>query len=126
MGLQAAAYNTFCTLWRELTPYITVMKPMTDLCWVCQQNSTAIMRAANTPDEAESEVNQCTECLNLMYNDFTDCEACGGSLTVCNKGKELSEVPSGQGAAGDQDILLGQGTCYTASTLPFASFKFCH
>ena len=30
---------------------------MTDLCWVCQQNSTAIMRAANTPTEEKSEVN---------------------------------------------------------------------
>ena len=27
-GLRAAAYNTFCTLWRQLTPHITVMKPM--------------------------------------------------------------------------------------------------
>ncbi len=59
-GLRAAAYNTFCTLWRQLAPRITVMKPMTDLCWVCQQNSTAIMRAANTPEEEKSEVNQYT------------------------------------------------------------------
>jgi hypothetical protein len=55
-GLRAAAYNTFCTLWRKLAPHITVMKPMTDLCWVCQQNSTAIMRASNTPEEHKSEV----------------------------------------------------------------------
>ena len=32
------------------------MKPMSDLCWVCQQNSAAIMRAANTPEEEKSEV----------------------------------------------------------------------
>ena len=50
-----AAYNTFCKLWRELLPHITVMKPMTDLCAVCQENSTAIMRSANLPDE-KSEV----------------------------------------------------------------------
>ena len=55
-GLRAAAYTTFCTLWRKLAPHITVMKPMTDLCWVCQQNSTAIMRSANTPDDNKSEV----------------------------------------------------------------------
>ena len=56
VGLRVAAYNTFCTLWRELAPHITVMKPMTDLCWVCQQNSTAMLRAANRPVEEKSEV----------------------------------------------------------------------
>ena len=55
-GLRFAAYNTFCTLWRTLVPHITVMKPMSDLCWVCQQNSTALMRAANTPESEKSEV----------------------------------------------------------------------
>lgn len=30
--------------------------PMTDLCWVCQENSFSIMRAANTPEEEKSEV----------------------------------------------------------------------
>jgi len=30
---------------------------MSDLCWVCQKNSVAIMRAANRPDTAKSEVN---------------------------------------------------------------------
>ena len=29
---------------------------MTDLCWTCQQNSTALMRSANTPEEEKSEV----------------------------------------------------------------------
>jgi hypothetical protein len=62
-GIRSAAYNTFCTLWRKLAPHITVMKPMTDLCWVCQQNSTAIMRAAHTPEENKSEVNHYTSYL---------------------------------------------------------------
>ena len=56
--MREVAYNTFCTLWRTLVPQILVMKPMTDLCWVCQQNSAAIMRAANTLDEEKSEVSQ--------------------------------------------------------------------
>ena len=55
-GLKAAAYSTFCIMWRKLTPHIMVMKPMTDLCWVCQQNSMAIMRAANTPESEKSKV----------------------------------------------------------------------
>ena len=54
--LRVVTYRTFCQLWREQLAYITVMKPMTDLCFVCQKNSTAIMRAANLPEEAKSEV----------------------------------------------------------------------
>ena len=60
IGLRAVAYNTFCTLWRQLVPHITVTKPKTDLCWSCSQNSAAIMRAANTPAENKSEVNHNT------------------------------------------------------------------
>ena len=30
---------------------VVVMKPMSDLCWICQQNSTAISRSANQPEE---------------------------------------------------------------------------
>lgn len=59
---QAAEYSTFCTLWRKLVPYITVMKPLSDLCWVCQKNSNAIMKAANTPEEDKSVV------INTNYN----------------------------------------------------------
>lgn len=56
-GLRAAEYTTFCSLWRKLVPHITVMRPMSDLCWVCQQNSRAIMRSANTQEEDKTEVN---------------------------------------------------------------------
>ena len=56
-GLQAAAYTTFTSFWRQLAPQIKVMKPMSDLCWVCQKNSMAIMRVANRLDTAKPEVN---------------------------------------------------------------------
>ena len=55
-GIKAAAYTTFITLWRQLTPRVMVMKPMSDLCWVCQQNSMAIQRSANTPETEKTEV----------------------------------------------------------------------
>ena len=32
------------------------MKPMSDLCWVCQQNSAAITHSANRPEEEKSAV----------------------------------------------------------------------
>ena len=57
--MRAVAYSTFTQLWRQLLPHVVVMKPMSDLCWVCQQNSTAIMRAANRPDEEKSIVSEC-------------------------------------------------------------------
>ena len=53
---QQVAYSTFCTIWRRVVPHIMVTKPMSDLCWICQSNSTAIMRAANQPEEQKSAV----------------------------------------------------------------------
>lgn len=50
------AYSTFCLLWRRVVPQILVTKPMSDLCWICQKNSTAIMRSANLPEEEKSAV----------------------------------------------------------------------
>ena len=55
-GLRAAAYTTFLKYWRDLTPHIVVMKPMSDLCWVCQKNSSAILKTRNMPDEMKSSV----------------------------------------------------------------------
>ena len=34
------------------------MKPLSDLCWVCQKNSRAMMRAPNTPESEMLQVNQ--------------------------------------------------------------------
>ena len=48
------AYTTLCRLWRSLLPSVILMKPMSDLCWTCQKNSTAIMRAANLSDTEKS------------------------------------------------------------------------
>ena len=58
--MRAVAYSTFTQIWCQLLPYIVVMKPMSDLCWVCQQNSTAITRAANRPEEEKTIVSTCT------------------------------------------------------------------
>ena len=53
---QQVAYSTFCSIWRRVVPHIMVTKPMSNLCWVCQANSTAIMRSANLPEEQKSVV----------------------------------------------------------------------
>ena len=36
--------------------HIVVMKPAYDLCWVCQQHSAAVLKAANMPEGAKSDV----------------------------------------------------------------------
>ena len=52
--MRAVAYSTFTSLWRQLLPNIVVMKPVSDLCWVCQQNSVAIVCSANTTEAEKS------------------------------------------------------------------------
>ena len=42
------------------------MKPMTDLCHVCQQNATALLRAANTAEEDKSEVCSAFSLCNII------------------------------------------------------------
>ena len=34
---RALCYSLFCRLWRQLTPQVVVLNPMTDLCWTCQK-----------------------------------------------------------------------------------------
>ena len=55
-GIVPVAYTTFCRLWRAQLPYLLFMRPATDLCWTCQKNSTAILRVANWPENAKSDV----------------------------------------------------------------------
>lgn len=55
-GTQAVAYTTFITLWRTLLSHIVVGRPMSDLCWTCQQNSNIILKAVNKPVEEKSMV----------------------------------------------------------------------
>ena len=51
---KCVAYSTFCRLWKCLIPSILIMKPITDLCWQCQQNNTAVIRSANCSEEEKS------------------------------------------------------------------------
>ena len=53
---RSVAYSTFCRLWQLFLPRVVITKPRSDLCWVCQKNTTAIMRAVNQPEEEKSEV----------------------------------------------------------------------
>ena len=52
---QAVCYKKFIDLWKRFHPNITVAKPMTDLCFTCQQNTSKLLRAANLPEAEKSE-----------------------------------------------------------------------
>ena len=54
--MRPVSYSSFTSLWRQLLPQVVVMKPMSDLCWMCQKNSTAITRSANRPEEEKTLV----------------------------------------------------------------------
>ena len=64
------AYSTFCSIWRQVVPQVLVTKPMSDLCWICQSNSTAIMRASNQPEEQKSQVKIALICHNSLYTKY--------------------------------------------------------
>ena len=55
-SLHPVSYATFTSLWQQLLPHVVVMKPMSDLCWMCQKNSTAITRSSNRPEEEKTLV----------------------------------------------------------------------
>ncbi len=56
LSVRVAGYKSFRNIWNQFVPLIVVTKPASDLCWVCQQNSTLIMRSANKSEEEKSEV----------------------------------------------------------------------
>ena len=45
------AYSTFRDIWKQLFPNVIMAKSMTDLCALCQANTTKLQRSVNLPDE---------------------------------------------------------------------------
>ena len=41
-----------------MVPQVITMKPMSDLCWTCQQNSTNIIRMTNASEDEISQALQ--------------------------------------------------------------------
>ena len=64
---RSVCYSVFTSLWRQLLPHVVVMKPMSDLCWLCQQNSTAICRSANQPEEEKSLVHNIHVAITISH-----------------------------------------------------------
>ena len=56
VGQVAVGYSKFCDLWRQLCPFVVIMRPASDLCWTCQKNNNQILRSANLPESQKAEV----------------------------------------------------------------------
>ena len=54
-GEQAVCYSKFADMWQQFHPNVVVSKPMSDLCFTCQQNTTKLLRAANLPEQEKSD-----------------------------------------------------------------------
>ena len=54
-GEQAVSYSKFVDLWNQFCPKVVVVKPMTDLCLTCQQNTTKLVQAANLPEDEKAD-----------------------------------------------------------------------
>lgn len=46
---QAVSYSKFIELWEQFHPDVVVAKPMTDLCFTCQQNTSKLLRPVTFP-----------------------------------------------------------------------------
>ena len=55
-NIRVVKYSTFTAVWRKYCPLLTIMKPMTDLCHVCQQNSSIVSRSANSSETEKQQV----------------------------------------------------------------------
>lgn len=54
-GQLSVGYSKFCDLWKQLCPFVLIMRPATDLCWTCQKNNNLIQKTANLPETQKAE-----------------------------------------------------------------------
>ena len=47
-GKDAVCYTKFIYLWEQFHLNVVVAKPMSDLCLICQQNTSKLVRSANS------------------------------------------------------------------------------
>ncbi|XP_062591875.1 uncharacterized protein LOC134253368 [Saccostrea cucullata] len=56
MNFRKIHLRTFQRTWHELCPFITIMKPCTDLCQLCQNFSHQLSTVSNMNDEEKEEI----------------------------------------------------------------------
>ena len=101
---QGVSYGKFIQLWQDFFPDVVVAKPMTDFCFMCQQNTTKLQHAANLSDIEKSE------CIAAHQEHLNSAKAERGFYKfVCNISKETLKTHGTK-------TLLNHGS-RTASTL---------
>ena len=55
LNKQAVCYTKFIELWKQFHLNVIVAKPMMDLCFTCQENTSKLLQAANLPEAEKSE-----------------------------------------------------------------------
>ena len=70
-AVRVVKFSTFTAIWRKYCPCQMVMKPMTDLCATCQENSTIVLRAANKPEAEKIMVSDIASRVSSIYSHYT-------------------------------------------------------
>lgn len=74
--VRSFGYREFCRLWSEEVPYIRVMPAADDLCHICQDNATVILRSANLSEDEKKErllkAQQHLECAKTQRNHYRE------------------------------------------------------
>ena len=98
-------YSTFCQKWQELTPYIIIMKPRSNLCWTCQSTHEQILNSSNqTIEEKTARIQSQVEHLEHANNERKLYN------NLCLQAKETTEL---LGSPGNLTLLptYFQNTC---------------
>ena len=70
------------------------MKPMSDLCWMCQQNSSAILRATNKPESVKlPQLKKLRTPLSCTIDYKTICDSCCLQITSHFKSTDNAFTP---------------------------------
>ena len=93
---QAISYSKFIELWEHFHLDVVVAKPMTDLCFTCQQNTSKLLRSANLPESDQSACVQnqqehlnCVQAERELYRDV--CKEAKSTFEAVENTIELNE-----------------------------------
>jgi len=107
-GVRSVAAKTFNKLWQAYCPNVLAMKPRSDLCWTCQQNSTGLLRSANlAEDQKSAAVKKAEQHLNQARAERSEYQA---QIKQCKEAAEKAglvqlEQPGTAAADCSRDIV---------------------
>lgn len=98
---RAVSYRKFIQLWQDFFPDVAVAKPMTDLCFTCQQNTTKLQHAANqseciaTQQEHPNSVKAERDFYRFVCNKSKEALATHGTETLLNRDSPTAPTLAG-------------------------------